>query len=121
MENKFHEWRLTHWDIKKHKFIIHHMSAYGMTRVVTDRLAAYEELGFTPQQLEEIIKELNKYHTRYRVKDEFIDGWYGNASSDEIEHDQARGFSYAELVDLSDAWSISLYDLLQQVEEIGWT
>lgn len=118
MENKFHEWRLTHWDIKKHKFIIPHMSAYGMTRVVTDRLAAYEELGFTPHQLEHILDAASKPKVRYRVKDEFIDRWFGSSSADEISHAQIGGITYQEIVDLSDARMMLVEDLLQQVEVI---
>ena len=66
MENHFMAWRLTRWDHKKHRFIIPHAGAYGMTQVIAERLAAYEELGFTPHQLEEMIEQVTTPRVLYR-------------------------------------------------------
>ena len=61
----------------------------------------------------------NKFHeVRFRVKDKFIDGWYGSSSADEISHSQIEGITYQEIVDLANAWMMPVEDLLQQVEAI---
>lgn len=58
---------------------------------------------------------------KYKIKDEFIAGWYGSSSADEISHAQIEGITYQEIVDLANAWMMPVEDLMQQVEEIRWS
>ena len=55
---------------------------------------------------------------KYRVRDEFIDAWYGSSFADEISHSQIEGITYQEIVDLANAWMMPFEDLMEQVEEI---
>ena len=50
----------------------------------------------------------------YRVKDEFIDEWFGNLSTDEIGD---ATVTEVEILRLSNEWGVSVDDLMEQVEE----
>ena len=58
-------------------------------------------------------KEERKMKT-YRVKDEFIDEWFGNLSTDEIGD---ATVTEVEILRLSNEWGVSVDDLMEQVEE----
>ena len=63
----------------------------------------------------EKLKEENKMYT---VKSEFIDQWFGSASTDEIEKAQAKGFTAEDISRLARDWGVSAEDLMEQVEEM---
>jgi len=48
--------RLTHWNGKK--YVITGGMGYGKTRLITDKLAAYENTMLEPEQIEEMRKTL---------------------------------------------------------------
>lgn len=54
----------------------------------------------------------------YRVKDEYIDQWYGSESTDAIEAQQEKGFTFEEVKRLASEWGCSVDDLMEQLEEI---
>ena len=54
---------------------------------------------------------------KYIVKSEFIDKWYGNATNEEIEEAQAKGFTEEDISRLAMDWGVSAEDLMEQVEE----
>lgn len=54
----------------------------------------------------------------YRVKDEYIDQWYGSESTDAIEAQQEKGFTLEEVKRLASEWGCSVDDLMEQLEEI---
>lgn len=46
--------RLTHWNGKK--YVVTNGFGYGQTRIVTDKLAAYENTGLEPYEIELMIE-----------------------------------------------------------------
>ncbi len=54
---------------------------------------------------------------KYIVKSEYIDQWFGNASIEEIEAAQAKGFTEEDINRLAMDWGVSADDLMEQVEE----
>lgn len=54
----------------------------------------------------------------YRVKEEYIDNWYGAQTLEEIEESQRSGFDMEEIERLAREWDVSLEVLMEQVEEI---
>lgn len=54
---------------------------------------------------------------KYIVKSEYIDQWFGNASTEEIEAAQAKGFTEDDISRMANDWSVSVEDLMEQVEE----
>jgi len=56
--------------------------------------------------------------TYYRVLDEFVDAWYGNAGTDEINAAQSAGIGVDEIKRLSSEWGIPVEELMKQVEAI---
>ena len=55
---------------------------------------------------------------RYRVKPEYIDAWYGDATTEEIEAAQANGMNIKDIRNLAKDWSVSVDELMDQVEEM---
>lgn len=54
---------------------------------------------------------------KYIVKSEFIDQWFGSATTEEIEEAQANGFTAEDINRLAMDWGTSAEDLMEQVEE----
>lgn len=55
---------------------------------------------------------------KYIVKSEFIDQWFGNATTEEIEEAQANGFTTEDISRLACDWGVSVEELMEQVEEL---
>lgn len=79
--------------------------------------ARLEDLD-TTAMLEDGAVEILDLPSKYRVRDEFIDAWYGSQSTDEIEAAQATGLDYSEIRRLAVEWGADVDDLMEQVEEI---
>ena len=89
-------------------------------RLVFDSVTEYRawistQSWIVPAKVKKVskFKEGAKMKT-YRVKDEFIDRWFGNLSTDEIGD---ATVTYAEILRLSNEWGVSVDDLMGQVEE----
>jgi 2-iminoacetate synthase ThiH len=54
---------------------------------------------------------------KYTVKEEYIDQWYGSATTEEIEEAQEKGFTAEDINRLANDWGTSVNDLMEQVEE----
>jgi uncharacterized protein YidB (DUF937 family) len=54
---------------------------------------------------------------KYIVKSEFIDQWFGSATTEEIEAAQEKGFTAEDINRLAMDWGVSEEDLMEQVEE----
>lgn len=63
-------------------------------------------------------EEATKTAPRYAVLPEFIDDWYWDASSDEIEQHQRDGFTFDEILELARGWDKTLDELTEQLYEI---
>ena len=50
--------RLTHWNGKK--YVLTHGMGYGQTRIITDRLAAYENTMLEPDQIDQIARDFKR-------------------------------------------------------------
>ena len=80
-----------------------------------DITGCVQATGLTEDEVNETLEGLIPM---YRVKDEFIDSWYGNQSTDEIAASQSAGFDYDEIKRLAADWGTDIDDLMEQVEEI---
>ena len=67
--------------------------------------------------LREYMKNHKEENKMYTVKSEFIDNWFGSASTDEIEEAQEKGFTAEDISRLARDWGVSVEDLMEQVEE----
>lgn len=50
--------RLTKWNGKK--YVLVNGQGYGQTRIFTDKLAAYENTGYEPEQIKVILREFKR-------------------------------------------------------------
>lgn len=55
---------------------------------------------------------------KYRVLDDYIDQWYGNADDEDIEEKQEEGWTEEEVEKLAQKWGKSYDELMEQLEEI---